>query len=330
MPRSFTKLALASCFLVLLFSLVFTKSSFAQFTVKGSVYVYRSMADTTTELLSNGTMIFYKINNNGQSIQIGSAPIGTDGKYSANITTNSDFYAVVWPDDEIQDSYVTTFWPGYLDFESTDILHATPGEIIEYDFGAVGKEIVERPSGVAEQISGTITLNNSVPVLFKPQAYIFQGENLITSVPVNADGTFSAEVYVSGEYELFVSAPGYASKSIQASTTRGGTYNVNLDFYSFEENQSLASTVNTYTLSQNYPNPFNPTTNIAYALPVAGLVKVSVYDISGKEVANLVNSYQEVGNYSVQFNASTLSSGMYFYKLSVGEFTVTKRMMLVK
>ncbi len=85
-----------------------------------------------------------------------------------------------------------------------------------------------------------------------------------------------------------------------------------------------------FALEQNYPNPFNPTTLISYQLPVASTVSLKVYDVLGREVATLVNEQQEVGAYSVTFNANALSSGIYFYRLQAGNFVATKKMMLVK
>ncbi len=85
-----------------------------------------------------------------------------------------------------------------------------------------------------------------------------------------------------------------------------------------------------YSVSQNYPNPFNPSTKINFALPKSGLVTLKIYDITGKEVATLVNEVKNVGTYSVDFNASNLSSGMYFYKISVNGFSEVKKMSLIK
>lgn len=88
------------------------------------------------------------------------------------------------------------------------------------------------------------------------------------------------------------------------------------------------------SLMQNYPNPFNPSTVINYELPYSANVTVKVYDISGKEVASLFNGFQAEGNHSVQFNASNLSSGVYFYRLNVvnGTNSITKvnKMILTK
>ena len=85
-----------------------------------------------------------------------------------------------------------------------------------------------------------------------------------------------------------------------------------------------------YTLSQNYPNPFNPTTKINFSLPEASNVKLSIYNILGQEVQTLVNEQLSAGNYNVDFNASNLSSGIYFYSLKAGSNVVTKKMTLLK
>jgi hypothetical protein len=85
-----------------------------------------------------------------------------------------------------------------------------------------------------------------------------------------------------------------------------------------------------FVLSQNYPNPFNPTTTINYSLPKAGIVKLTIYNTLGQSIKVLENGYQKAGNYSVNFNASNLPSGIYFYKLEAGQFSQVKKMVLIK
>jgi len=85
-----------------------------------------------------------------------------------------------------------------------------------------------------------------------------------------------------------------------------------------------------FKLEQNYPNPFNPSTTISYQLPTSGQVTLKVYNILGDEVASLVNEEKPAGNYDVKFDASQLSSGVYFYKLQTGDFVETKKMILMK
>lgn len=95
--------------------------------------------------------------------------------------------------------------------------------------------------------------------------------------------------------------------------------------------QQIGNTVpDKFELKQNYPNPFNPSTNIKYDLIKNSFVKMTVYDLSGKEVASLVNQLQNAGSYEVTFNAANLSSGVYFYKLETGDFKDVKRMVILK
>jgi len=92
----------------------------------------------------------------------------------------------------------------------------------------------------------------------------------------------------------------------------------------------LADLPSEFTLLSNHPNPFNAQTVIEYQLPVSASVKLEVYNLLGEKVATLVNGAEEAGYKSVVWDASDISSGLYFYKLTTGDFTETKRMTLVK
>jgi len=85
-----------------------------------------------------------------------------------------------------------------------------------------------------------------------------------------------------------------------------------------------------FSLQQNYPNPFNPGTKINYSIPKESFVSLKVYDILGKEVVALINEEQPLGSYEVDFDASNLSAGVYFYKLQAGDFVQTRKMLLIK
>jgi hypothetical protein len=85
-----------------------------------------------------------------------------------------------------------------------------------------------------------------------------------------------------------------------------------------------------FNLQNNYPNPFNQSTVITYSIPVQTAVKLIIYDLQGKQVATLVDNFQESGTYSVPFNARSLSSGVYLYKLDSGSEVITKKMMFLK
>jgi hypothetical protein len=85
-----------------------------------------------------------------------------------------------------------------------------------------------------------------------------------------------------------------------------------------------------FSLAQNYPNPFNPTTRIEYAIPKTSHVSLKVFDLLGREVATLVDEEQGAGFKSVEFDAKGLASGVYFYKLTAGDFSATRRMIIIK
>ncbi|MBK8552938.1 MAG: T9SS type A sorting domain-containing protein [Ignavibacteria bacterium] len=106
-------------------------------------------------------------------------------------------------------------------------------------------------------------------------------------------------------------------------------FNGNFEYFNLS-NEVVVGIPASYDLSQNYPNPFNPTTNINYEIPFDGKVSLKIFDMSGKEVASLVNEVKTAGYYTYNFNASSLSSGVYFYSLSANNFTATKKMMLLK
>lgn len=88
--------------------------------------------------------------------------------------------------------------------------------------------------------------------------------------------------------------------------------------------------ISTYELGQNFPNPFNSTTLIRFSIPNAGIVRLTVYDLFGREVKSLVNCWQTAGNHRVSFTADNLPTGVYFYKLQAGDYSRTKKMILMK
>ena len=85
-----------------------------------------------------------------------------------------------------------------------------------------------------------------------------------------------------------------------------------------------------FELDQNYPNPFNPSTSIQYSIASRQFVTLKVYDVLGNELATLVNEYKSTGSYEITFDASSLTSGVYFYKMQAGPYVQTRKMILMK
>ena len=110
---------------------------------------------------------------------------------------------------------------------------------------------------------------------------------------------------------------------------------VDIDWYDWNlpyitDVEKISSIPTDFILSQNYPNPFNPSTKIKWQSPVTGHQTLKVLDLLGNEVATLVDEYKEAGKYEVSFDASQLSTGIYFYRLKAGSFTQTKKMIFLK
>ena len=106
-------------------------------------------------------------------------------------------------------------------------------------------------------------------------------------------------------------------------------FNGNYKYYNLNGEVNIG-TPSEFSLSQNYPNPFNPSTKINYDLPYDSKVSIKIFDMSGREAATVVNEFKTAGYYTANLNASSLSSGVYFYTINADNFSSTKKMILVK
>lgn len=149
----------------------------------------------------------------------------------------------------------------------------------------------------------------------------------ITSQLQNADGVY-ATLEPGEVIELqFPKSPGPPNEIRSFILASRGRYERISDSSS---NRNVAAGITQFSLTPNFPNPFNPTTVIKYALPIDAYVTIKIYDILGREVSTLVQQEQTAGWHEVSVDASTLSSGIYFYKLQAGTFVGVKKMVLIK
>ena len=139
--------------------------------------------------------------------------------------------------------------------------------------------------------------------------------------------------WVSADSQLFLPDIWDADNTINYFFNPYMTYGYEFSVYygtitNVNENNSIKP--NSFSLSQNYPNPFNPSTKIKYQIPNSGYVSLKIYDVLGEEVASMINKEQPAGSYEINFDASKLTSGIYFYQLKAGNNIQIKKMMLLK
>ena len=153
----------------------------------------------------------------------------------------------------------------------------------------------------------------------------------------DAAGHYEIAGLAPGTYTVTADLPGYdpvGAKTATVSYSQTGipqfaTVNLNLSVVTALSDPAVTAP-ESFVLSQNYPNPFNPTTSISYRLPATVKVDLRVYDVLGREVAVLASGIQAAGQHSVSFDAASLSTGVYFYRLSAGTAQATMKMLLLK
>jgi Secretion system C-terminal sorting domain len=202
------------------------------------------------------------------------------------------------------------------------LLGYTPGRVFHTDNGGLPVELINFS---AEEI------NNNISIKW------------ITATETNNTGFDLERKNNSGNWQTigFIEGHGTTTETHQYSFTDNdihpGTYQYRLKQIDYDGSFEYSKVVeveiplpNKFSLSQNYPNPFNPVTSMQYTIGNRQLVTLKVYDILGREIATLVNEEKPAGEYEVEFNGTNLPNGIYFYQLNAGEFSETKKMVLIK
>jgi hypothetical protein len=261
----------------------------------------------------------------------------TGGTYNLDITGDAlpnvvdiNFIAII---KRIDNANPWTYTSGNFSVttgnSSNPVLHYVGGTEFS-DFGVGGN--VDNPlpvelSSFTSSVSGkNVTLNWSTITETNNSGFDIERKSASATWTkignVEGNGTVSApKNYTYSDKNLNTGNYSYRLKQID--------FNGNYKYFDLS-NEVIIGTPTKYALSQNFPNPFNPSTSISYEIPATNFVSLKIYDMMGKEVASLVNGNQEAGFYTVKFDASKLSSGIYFYKLQSNDFTATKKLMLLK
>jgi hypothetical protein len=223
------------------------------------------------------------------------------------------------------DSILVTLGPGGfvhdVDVKVDTFVHTWDSDVMFYlrrPVNSAGSKIINRVGGSGDNFIHTV-LDDEASIPIASGTPPFTGSFIPSNPLTPFDGPFN-----SGYWYLWISDTigpdsGYLRAwclLLTATTSVGGIQTFEIP--------------NHYVLSQNYPNPFNPTTKIKFGIPQAGNVKLSVYDVLGREVRVLVNEFKQPNTYEVDFDGTNLPSGVYFYKLQSDDFATTKKMLMLK
>ncbi len=264
-------------------------------------------------------------------------------------TTSGNFpYTTYWMDGKTQYLYLASELN-----TATSLIKQIGFDVITADPGAMNGFKISFQNTTATTLTGFVTTGWTTA--YAPASYTVPGTGwqmltMTTPFQYNTGSNLLVEVcYNNSAYTQYspvrtTTAPGmYWGRYGDLSTGNGctdaftsttapvGRANTRLVLEPLTGVNPIGSEIpSVYSLSQNYPNPFNPTTKINFAIPKQGFVSLKIYDVLGREVRILVNEVKSVGTYSVDFNASEFSSGVYFYRIIANDFTDIKRMMLIK
>lgn len=252
--------------------------------------------------------------------------------------------------NSLQNVYNTIFmgYPTGILFDGTGVANACNGDTIKFmsniiagisgknfDTAAMSSNGFNATTWAlnSSRLNDTLNLNSDVMLTNAYGGYITNNWNPSYFIPITGSPALNSaratNVNAVDPFFSNVSFRGaFGTDNWAANWTNFRPDTVNYNTVGISQISSVVP--NEYKLEQNYPNPFNPTTKINFAISSPGFVSLRVYDITGKEVSNLVNEKLQTGTYSYEFNASTLSSGIYFYTLKSDNFVSTKKMVLVK
>jgi len=266
----------------------------------------------------------------------------TDGSYLLSFVRRDSIDVIAFPNDIVDNDFVPTYYPSTIYWENAitinltqnttniDILVITVENIANRSLGSISGDVIlnYKPFGVVN--------GNGLP--FKSDAIVYAIKNGNEFKNFSISNTLE-KYYISsipsGNYTIIANRMGYESESLTV-TLPVGVNIENVDFVLDTLNYIITNiNINTnisddFALYQNYPNPFNPETSIRFDLSKLSNVKITLYDMLGRELTGLIEKNLSPGSYIVNWNAVNYPSGVYFYKLEAGEFTDIKKMVLIK
>jgi hypothetical protein len=280
---------------------------------------------------TNGYVKAIKLDKNTSNIiTYDSVQIQNDGSYSLTQVPQDSVDIGVYPNSTTQNDWVVTYYPSTTYWQDATILYPT-GNLTNINIG------VKRLSSTtaSNSVNGKVMRLTDAQIgnLKDAVLYAKNGNTFVRCAVSDVNGVYHLPSLPTGSLKIICNRFGFTNDSATVNVTSTSNIDsINFHLYRVPVGIKKISEIipAEYKLFQNYPNPLNPSTNIKYQITNNKLVTLKIYDILGKEVADLVNEKQSPGEYEVTFDGSGLSSGIYFYKLTAGDFKATKRFVLVK
>jgi len=281
------------------------------------------------QIATNGYVKAIKLNKLTQNIiTLDSVQLGSNGTYTLNNLAADTCYIVAYPNSESQADFVPTYFPSTINWQTAVKVYTgnNPDNI---------NVLVYRKADIAGIYSlggWVITMPNSLSAGIKDAIVYIKKNNMFRKfITTDNIGHFNLSGFSSGQYEVIVDRLGFINSDRNIEITNYNMDTLNLPMIPATNIKTVSDIVpDKFNLYQNFPNPFNPTTNIKFDIPKASFTTLKVYNVLGKEVAVLLNEIKSAGSYQVDFDASKLTSGVYFYRIETGSFTETRRLVILK
>jgi hypothetical protein len=306
-------------------------------TVPSPTYVITGIVrySDNEQLVTSGKVKAFKFTNSTGAVAfIDSAEINNDGSYILrNIHTDS-MYIGVYPNSTPIRDYVVSYYSQTTYWTQAELVRPV-GRMRDVDIKVQRMENTTAGKLINNNsVNGKVMNLNKTPGSLKDAVlYASIGNTYVGCVITDNNGVYHIQSLPAGSLKIRVDRFGYTRDSTYVTVTSTS----NIDSINFYLSRFLTgireingTLPDNYILKQNYPNPFNPSTTIEFAIPKSGNVKLVVYDLLGREIKTALNEFRQAGNYAVDLRADGIASGIYFYKLTVNDFTEVKKMILIK
>jgi hypothetical protein len=237
---------------------------------------------------------------------------------------------MAFENDEDNLNFVPTYYPSTVNWQDATELTLSNTGLANIDV------LVYRinNSGGSFHIAGHIykQTQNLRPEVDGSIIYAKIGEEFKAYSLTKSSGAYRIDSLSSGSFTLLAQRMGYNGQLRNVEITNFSKDSIDFVFDNYLigiNNEELKIPVS-YWLGNSFPNPFNPSVTIKFGLPKTSLTRIIIYDVLGREISRPVNEELKAGNYTINWNASNFSSGVYFYRLEAGDYIETKKMVLLK